>query len=338
MTENIGRTTQKTKIAAGLFWADYAVLGAQVKDLEEAGVDWLHVEVRDGKYMDFGMPRGGFDIIAPPKRLGPDNGACRAQRCGGKEAPERIARSKVEPDGTEEVPDERERRQAPNPAPTRAHHKTRSRNRLYDGQRALQRLGAVEAVEVPSDESARHRAGDRVTELERGKREHDPVPTAKRLGASRGAQHRSDASAAPSRRQAEYAKARRNRPAPANLTRSRSQPDHFPAPGFTPMGSKSNPDMTTIMVMSETRSLANVKSKFSEMVDRVEHTHDRIIVTRNGRPAAVLISPDELASLEDTLELLSDPEAMDELAASRRAYETGDVVTGDQLRARYPQR
>ena len=41
--------------------------------------------------------------------------------------------------------------------------------------------------------------------------------------------------------------------------------------------------------MSETLPLSNVKSKFSEMVDRVEHTHDRIIVTRNGRPAAVLI-------------------------------------------------
>ena len=59
----IGKVTDKVKIAAGLFWADYAVLGAQVEELTEGGVDWLHVEVRDGKYMDFGMPRGGFDII-----------------------------------------------------------------------------------------------------------------------------------------------------------------------------------------------------------------------------------------------------------------------------------
>lgn len=63
MNDTIGKVTQKTKIAAGLYWADYAVLGAQVKDLEAAGVDWIHIEVRDGKYMDFGMPRGGFDII-----------------------------------------------------------------------------------------------------------------------------------------------------------------------------------------------------------------------------------------------------------------------------------
>jgi ribulose-phosphate 3-epimerase len=63
MTDSIGKISHKVKIAAGLFWADYSVLGAQVKDLEAAGVDWFHVEVRDGKYMDFGMPRGGFDIL-----------------------------------------------------------------------------------------------------------------------------------------------------------------------------------------------------------------------------------------------------------------------------------
>jgi antitoxin YefM len=87
--------------------------------------------------------------------------------------------------------------------------------------------------------------------------------------------------------------------------------------------------------MSDTLPLAVVKAKFSEMVDRVEHTHDRITVTRNGRRAAVLISPEDLESLEDTLELLSDPVAMAQLSESRLALAAGDVVTGDELRARY---
>jgi len=63
MADTIGKVTQKCKLAAGLFWADYRWLGDTVQELETAGVDWIHIEVRDGKYMDFGMPRGGFDII-----------------------------------------------------------------------------------------------------------------------------------------------------------------------------------------------------------------------------------------------------------------------------------
>ncbi|MBK5224282.1 MAG: type II toxin-antitoxin system Phd/YefM family antitoxin [Acidimicrobiia bacterium] len=90
--------------------------------------------------------------------------------------------------------------------------------------------------------------------------------------------------------------------------------------------------------MSETLPLAQVKSKFSEMVDRVEHTQDRIVVTRNGRPVAVMISPADLASLEDTLELLSDPAAVGDLVEARRSHAAGDYITGDELRARFAAR
>ncbi len=93
--------------------------------------------------------------------------------------------------------------------------------------------------------------------------------------------------------------------------------------------------MTMILVMSDTLPLAEVKAKFSEMIDRVEQQHDRITVTRNGRPAAVLVSPEDLASLEDTLELLSNPKALAEIERARKEVKTGKILTADQLRAKY---
>ena len=64
------------------------------------------------------------------------------------------------------------------------------------------------------------------------------------------------------------------------------------------------------------------------MVDRVESQHERVMVTRNGKPAAVISSPDDLAELEERLEILSDPIAMSEIREGRDAYVCGDVISG----------
>ena len=86
-----------------------------------------------------------------------------------------------------------------------------------------------------------------------------------------------------------------------------------------------------------TESLRNVKDRFSEFVDRVDREHERVIVTRNGRPAAVLISPADLESLEETLELLSDGDAVSALLEAEAAVASGDVVRGvDAVRALRP--
>jgi prevent-host-death family protein len=77
-----------------------------------------------------------------------------------------------------------------------------------------------------------------------------------------------------------------------------------------------------------TESLREVRDHLSEVVDRVEHGHDRVTVTRNGRPVAVILSPDDLAQLEETLEILSDPEALADIREADTAYRTGDVVHG----------
>jgi prevent-host-death family protein len=76
--------------------------------------------------------------------------------------------------------------------------------------------------------------------------------------------------------------------------------------------------------MSETLPLATVKARFSEIVDRVARQQDRVIVTRNGQPAAVLVSTDDLESLEETLAIMSDRS----LTAQIRASET-DTAAGE---------
>lgn len=94
-------------------------------------------------------------------------------------------------------------------------------------------------------------------------------------------------------------------------------------------------NVTMIMVMSETLPLAEIKAHLSEIIDRVEREHDRVVLTRNGRPAAVILSPQDLEALEDTLDLLSDPGAMAELEASRGDRAAGRVFDAAQLRAKY---
>jgi len=93
--------------------------------------------------------------------------------------------------------------------------------------------------------------------------------------------------------------------------------------------------MTIILVMSETLPLAEIKAHLSEIVDRVEHEHERVILTRNGRPAAVIMSPEDLEAIEDTLDLLSDPRAQKEISAARADVAKGRVIKGDALRAKY---
>lgn len=74
--------------------------------------------------------------------------------------------------------------------------------------------------------------------------------------------------------------------------------------------------------------LRDVRDHFSEVVDRVEQHHERVTITRNGRAAAVLISPDDLAQLEETIDVLSDPEALADIREADKAYAHGDVVRG----------
>jgi len=87
--------------------------------------------------------------------------------------------------------------------------------------------------------------------------------------------------------------------------------------------------------MDRTLPLAVVKAHLSEIVDRVSTDHERVILTRNGRPAAILMSPEDLEALEETLDVLSDPDALRDIATALADVEEGRYVGEEELRTRF---
>jgi prevent-host-death family protein len=78
----------------------------------------------------------------------------------------------------------------------------------------------------------------------------------------------------------------------------------------------------------DTEALRTVKDRLSEFVERVQREHDRVTITKNGTPVAVLISVEDLDALEETIAVLADRTAMRELRDAQRAVAAGDVVRG----------
>jgi antitoxin YefM len=89
--------------------------------------------------------------------------------------------------------------------------------------------------------------------------------------------------------------------------------------------------LTRIQVMT-TIPLADAKAHLSAVLDGVRDTHERVVITRNGRPEAVIMSVSDLESLEETLDLLSTPGAVDEINAAEAEIARGEAIGADELR------
>ena len=89
------------------------------------------------------------------------------------------------------------------------------------------------------------------------------------------------------------------------------------------------------MSLSEQMPLADVKNRLSEVVDRLEREHGRVVITKHGRPAAVVLSVEDLESLEETLDVLSDGRLMADLRQSEAEVATGEaqVLTKQEAQA-----
>lgn len=71
-------------------------------------------------------------------------------------------------------------------------------------------------------------------------------------------------------------------------------------------------------------SLADVKNRLSEVVERLEREHGRVVITKHGRPAAVVLSIADLEGLEETLEVLSDPQLMRRIRKGSAEIDRGE--------------
>ena len=90
--------------------------------------------------------------------------------------------------------------------------------------------------------------------------------------------------------------------------------------------------------MSKILPISEVKARLPELVTGVEEREEEIVVTRNGRPAAVLVSYAEYERLKETLDVLSDRRLMKQIRASERYFAKGgqglsfEAVFGEPLR------
>ncbi|MGY1745922.1 type II toxin-antitoxin system Phd/YefM family antitoxin [Blastococcus sp. SYSU D00695] len=82
-----------------------------------------------------------------------------------------------------------------------------------------------------------------------------------------------------------------------------------------------------------TQALAAVKARFSQVIDEVAGTHERVTITRNGSPVAVILAVEDYESLMETLEVLSDPRARADIRQAEAEMADGEVYDEAQVRA-----
>jgi prevent-host-death family protein len=75
--------------------------------------------------------------------------------------------------------------------------------------------------------------------------------------------------------------------------------------------------------MPKTLPISEVKAKLPELVTGVSEREEEVVVTKNGKPAAVLVNYAEYERLKETIDVLSDPDLMRQIRASQRYFAKG---------------
>jgi antitoxin YefM len=77
------------------------------------------------------------------------------------------------------------------------------------------------------------------------------------------------------------------------------------------------------MSTGEQMSFADAKNRLSEVVERLEREHGRVVITKHLRPVAVVLNIEHLVSLEDALDILGNGVLVDDMGASAAEFDAG---------------
>lgn len=83
--------------------------------------------------------------------------------------------------------------------------------------------------------------------------------------------------------------------------------------------------------MTNLISISDVRTNLPDLVDKVNKKLDRVTITVNGQPKATLISAEELDSIEETLEIISNPKLMKDIRKAEKEIDEGKYITLEEL-------
>jgi len=83
--------------------------------------------------------------------------------------------------------------------------------------------------------------------------------------------------------------------------------------------------------MVHTITLKELRPELPEVINNVDSKLDRYIVTKRGKPIAVVLSIDEYESLLETLDILSDQDSVKRIIKAEKEIKEGKTVSFDQV-------
>ena len=84
----------------------------------------------------------------------------------------------------------------------------------------------------------------------------------------------------------------------------------------------------------KTLPLTQARKDLPKIVDEVSGGHEHVVITKRGRPEAIVMSIDEFESWQETLEIMADRKAMAAIARAERDIKAGRVRSWEEIKAR----